>query len=480
MSQYLIVFAQAHEEFRLPELLSVAELHHFDLAVPDDLDVTRPFAVFTLDKEEHARLLARRCILIKSVYEFYARGTTYEELHQQNKAARPKWEKYTPDTSFKFVVNGYNQSIPKARQREVIENFSYMDFLGKIDLKTPEVTMGCFEEYRDTVGNTRHKHEGDGNFREAFFGRLLEEGTARSLIKKFDVKKRLYFGNTSMEAEISLLMANQTLASPGKVIYDPFVGTGSMAYTTAHFGALVFGSDIDGRQMRGKGGISNISDKLLDSVLTDAEQRPGIMRAAAQYGVEQRVIDLCTFDVTQNPWRCGEMFDAIITDPPYGVRAGAKRLGRKKERGMPAVPSQPRPDDQPYIPPTKPYELADLAADLVVLARYLLKPGGRLVFFLPTVTDEYREVDINTMLCGGMEVIANSLQDFGAWGRRLVTIRKTTCESFPPPTFESHAEEGEVEGAHIPAHKDFRGKYFQGFKKEFGTPVEAERTQDGG
>jgi tRNA (guanine10-N2)-methyltransferase len=24
--------------------------------------------------------------------------------------------------------------------------------------------------------------------------------------------------------------------------------------TTAHFGALVFGSDIDGRQMRGKGG----------------------------------------------------------------------------------------------------------------------------------------------------------------------------------------------------------------------------------
>src|SRR5712691_10133157 len=68
----------------------------------------------------------------------------------------------------------------------------------------------------------------------------------------FDVKKRRYFGNTSMEAEVSLLMANQTLvrrygyissshsisfhtratwqASPGKLIYDPFVGTGSMAY----------------------------------------------------------------------------------------------------------------------------------------------------------------------------------------------------------------------------------------------------------
>jgi tRNA (guanine10-N2)-methyltransferase len=64
------------------------------------------------------------------------------------------------------------------------------------------------------------------------------------------VKKRTYYGNTSMEAEISLLMANQTLvcplpqiatateikvndlhqAAPGKFIYDPFMGTGSTAY----------------------------------------------------------------------------------------------------------------------------------------------------------------------------------------------------------------------------------------------------------
>jgi tRNA (guanine10-N2)-methyltransferase len=75
--------------------------------------------------------------------------------------------------------------------------------------------------------------------------------------------------------------------------------------------------------------------------------------------------------------------------------------------------------DQPYIPPTKPYELSQLVTDLVLFARYLLKPGGRLVFFLPTVTDEYEEIDIHTMLCEGMEVISNSLQDFGSWGRRV-------------------------------------------------------------
>ena len=53
------------------------------------------------------------------------------------------------------------------------------------------------------------------------------------------------------------------------------------------------------------------------------------------------------------------------------------------------------------------------------LARYMLKPGGRLVFFLPTVIEDYAEVDVQSMLCEGMEIIANSLQDFGSWGRRV-------------------------------------------------------------
>lgn len=76
-------------------------------------------------------------------------------------------------------------------------------------------------------------------------------------------------------------------------------------------------------------------------------------------------------------------------------------------------------DDSPYVPPTKPYEMSELVSDLVIFARYMLKPGGRVVFFLPTVSDEYEEVDIDSMLCEGMEVVANSLQDFGSWGRRV-------------------------------------------------------------
>ena len=78
-------------------------------------------------------------------------------------------------------------------------------------------------------------------------------------------------------------------------------------------------------------------------------------------------------------------------------------------------------DDQPYIPPTKPYELSELVRDLVRFARHALKPAGRLVFFLPTVTNEYEEVDVEgpNVMCEGMELVANSVQGFGSWGRRV-------------------------------------------------------------
>ena len=64
-NKYLIVFAQVHEEFRIPELLSIAELYDIDISIPEDVDLSRPFMVLELDSEEQARILARRCILIK-------------------------------------------------------------------------------------------------------------------------------------------------------------------------------------------------------------------------------------------------------------------------------------------------------------------------------------------------------------------------------------------------------------------------------
>ncbi|KAF8578016.1 tRNA guanosine-2'-O-methyltransferase [Ramaria rubella] len=444
--QILIQFAQTHPDFRISELLSVAKTYSFDIILPPTTpDVTRPFMTVEVREEKHAHLLAQRCILVKfvaiSVHEFYASASSYAALHAFNRRQSHLWAPYT-HTSWKIMVTGYNQSVPKARQREVVNSFSYMALQGRIDLTQPNLELWCFEEYGPRGKEALlSKHEGDGEFICVWFGRLIAKGTARALIQKFNVKKRAYYGNTSMDAEMSLLMANQTLCAPGKFVYDPFAGTGSMLYTTAQFGAFTVGSDIDGRQMRGK------------------ERTPGVLRSASQYGFAERILDLCTFDVTRNPWRCGGLFDAIVTDPPYGVRAGAKRIGRKQ--GVPMRDSiTAMKDPLTYVPPTQPYELSTLAFDLLLLARFLLKPQGRLVFFLPTVNEEYAEVDVPQL--EGMELISNSLENFGAWGRRLITIVKTEMKEREPPDLCMRRE---VIHEHVPAHRDFREKYFAGFNK---------------
>jgi tRNA (guanine10-N2)-methyltransferase len=119
------------------------------------------------------------------------------------------------------------------------------------------------------------------------------------------------------------------------------------------------------------------------------------------------------------------------------------------------------------------------------------------VFFLPTVTDEYQEVDIP--ICTGMEVVANSVQDFGKWARRvrpllisphkpdqippyqetvwtpltsvlllqLITMHKTSNDDFPAPTFEATQRMAELTTAPSNAgHRDFREKYFAKFSVE--------------
>lgn len=208
-----------------------------------------------------------------------------------------------------------------------------------------------------------------------------------------------------MDAELSLVMANQALAAPGKIVYDPFVGTGSFLFTCAHFGAFTMGSDIDGRQIRGKG-------------------KSGVHTNIEQYNLQGRVLDALVFDITRNPWRSQQWLDAIVTDPPYGVRAGAKRLGRHdgKELTMRSYDGIPMHTREDYYPPTKPYEMSEVLSDLLDFAAEHLLLGGRLVYWLPTVVDEYSNNDVPQHPC--MTLISNSEQNFGLWSRRLITMEK--------------------------------------------------------
>jgi len=198
-----------------------------------------------LQNDHKARLLGSRAILIKHILRHWADAPSYAELHEMNKENQALWAGYAASDTFKV---------------EIMLSEEHYSADGPHD---NSAAIGILQVTRMT--NIR--------LRRIWLGEKICDGQ-RSLVDKFDLKKRIYIGNTSMEAGLSLLMANQGLVRPGSMVNDPFTGTGSMLYAAAWFGAYVFGSDIDGRPMRGK--------------------EHSIHDSARQYGVSPKLLDCCS------------------------------------------------------------------------------------------------------------------------------------------------------------------------------------------
>ncbi|GAA6060430.1 hypothetical protein JCM10212_002198 [Sporobolomyces blumeae] len=140
------------ESFRLAELASVANLFNVDYSFPHGTpDESRPYMIVQLAGDREARLLASRLVSVKHIWELWTYGDTYEQVHERCKtdACREFWEPYASDRSctWKFTVAGHNRTIPLAIQVKTINSFSYMAFLGDIDLRNPNLEVGVFEEY---------------------------------------------------------------------------------------------------------------------------------------------------------------------------------------------------------------------------------------------------------------------------------------------------------------------------------------------
>ena len=73
------------------------------------------------------------------------------------------------------------------------------------------------------------------------------------------------------------------------------------------------------------------------------------------------------------------MFDAIVTDPPYGVREGIKKIGRKPNKRKKDVIVDPTAPGFIHVPMRTVYPYRELLEDIVMFGVRNLRPGGRLV-----------------------------------------------------------------------------------------------------
>ena len=111
------------------------------------------------------------------------------------------------------------------------------------------------------------------------------------------------------------------------------------------------------------------------------------------------------------------MLDAIVCDPPYGVRAGARQSGHEDTYAS----------EHTMNMRTMHYAPNDVMADLLRFAALALRMQGRLVYLLPSTQGFDEELHLPRHPC--LKVVACSAQhSHGPFRRRLVTMVK--CRQF--------------------------------------------------
>jgi len=155
-----------------------------------------------------------------------------------------------------------------------------------------------------------------------YFGYLLTKPPPSPPIS-LSLSNRIYLGPTSTSPSLAELMCNQAKINPYHFVYDPFMGTGSLLISSMIRGAIGFGSDIDLRVLQGYG-VGRINSKSTYYSENCKYTVPKVMLNFDQYGLERP--NIFRVDTTKCLLPEHVQFDAIVTDPPYGIRAMSRTM----------------------------------------------------------------------------------------------------------------------------------------------------------
>lgn len=335
---------------------------------------TNFFTVLLFNSDEDAIAFAQRSIVTKYVSRLYFDGEDFESIL----AFTDKFEHTINDGTFSISIDSYGRKIPKDLRLSYINRLiPSLRITSKVNLKNPDTELTLYvrliPEAKSEITSERY-----------FFGKKLCDG-AFMLPDKYTLKERKFINKTSMESSVALLACNQGLCSKGKIMFDPFCGSGSLLIAGAALGAHVLGSDYDMKSMTQHG--------------PEAKEDVSIPANFAQYNLTEKFIGILRLDFMSDNIRYDKMppLDAIVTDPPYGIRE--------------------------KIRTDAPTPLLPLLLRLYEVAAKVLKVGGRLVYWIPTGYDFDSEKELPKQKA--LRLISDSQQDLmSRYCRHLITLEK--------------------------------------------------------
>lgn len=261
----------------------------------------KPYWLIYLQDEQSAKQLASRSVSLRCILELWSCSDNFDLFHTNLQQYCNDYEKPEIfDQTFRIIVETYNRHFTQSEKVEKIETLPYLPVRGNCNLKKPQVIWWYIEYYGLDPNDVPAQPDA------IIFGRWIADGQ-RSVINDISLKTRKFIGNTSMDPQLSLLMANQAMIKPNDFVYDPFVGTGSLLVAAAKFGAYVTGSDIDYMMLHAKTRPSRISQKV-------REKDESIRANLRQYNCEHLYIDVLVSDFSKTIWSENIRFNSIITD----------------------------------------------------------------------------------------------------------------------------------------------------------------------
>ncbi|CAD2222409.1 tRNA guanosine-2'-O-methyltransferase TRM11 [Angomonas deanei] len=467
--KYFAVFGSEPSLFHFSAVEFLETARHFDLPItPYTLENSKPYAflfgkeaahflVFECDNRELLSLVVSRCVLLKAVYVLLHAADTLESLLNRQQPSETllvgEKESQFEDGDFSYRVETIGKRYAGEVKNEIIKKIvatSSMAADRPVNYTDPKHAYVVFIQH-EVENAVRDSTSGqlDGAVLRVLHGVLFSTSNRGPMLHRYDLRRRPYIGTTSMPPEESLLMSNLCGVVRGSVVLDPFCGTGSILVAAAHYGAQTMGTDADGRAMRAgtnKGKVSPqlIQQRKLALACYSAEQLarltpeelelPDMWTNFKVYGLPPPDRVRMNFSVWQQTWRSeGGLFDAILTDPPYGLREPRKKVG-EGEGNKPAS-----------------YSTHEVVLDLVLFAAEHLVVGGRLAFWHPT-TDHYTDDELPSH--PSMKIQLNLPQRISLKVvRRLVVMEKTSPPPLPRPTREECAPKRCAEDLHQLMHQ---------------------------
>eukprot|EP00903_Cladosiphon_okamuranus_P011379 g10724.t2 len=478
---------------------------------------------------------ASRCVLLHGLFEVWGHGRDQEEAVKDAITSR-RFGRSADASSWSLGVTSYGRSNLTKAEQQALAGGPVGEFLSKTingprteslnsDIRIRIIEDACPSPAENLPQDVRRRAAAEaaaaaaaapasGRREKRFYiCRELQVGAAvgaggtvlatacgrrpiRGVLGVLALNRRRCRGPTAIEPEVALVMANLAKVRPGSRVLDPFCGLCSLLLPAANMGAETFGSDVSGpataadrlhapdhatqaTAVRGRqegeqdGGAA---DSLPQAGREDLEN---LLRDFGALGLAPPTLVAADVGDERSRIRRPRFYDAIITDPPYNIKAKvvtttnddivdgrrqAKPLFSRRSGEFPsrrvkagsasrvaAVPGlnpmvdvsrqRPRETDDDIgtgnsggCPQWKAGEGAKAVAyandlvgevvwSLLSLARYSLKPGGRLCFFLPLRGAEAQLDKLPAVL---LERLSEGGEDDGAReGKRLSIVYAT-------------------------------------------------------